>query len=235
MVQLTAPRLWLPVVALLAGATLVAGMPGPGGTGAPAAMEEGPVPDEPYRILKDETVLAVVVQTTGIASRFAPDHLIYAAEYELTFKIDPDRPEETRFSAQVRVADLVIDEPSMLDAGQSDAAAHPVIEVEAVEVDRSDEDAFPWSITGALTVRGARAEVPLRDRLEQEGARIQIEAYGPVRFTDLGIEPYRAFLGAVRNRDEFHLYLSLVAEPAGEGVGEPPRAARASVARATAV
>lgn len=209
---------------------------------------EAPIRSDPLRILQEETVLAVVIQTTGIASRFAPDHLIHASRYDLTLHLDPHEPEEARFSGQIPVAHLVVDEgglrdelqgrllelgvlddpydeiseedrerirSSMLDEDQLDAAEHPLIEVEVVEIRPSGEDAFPWTVTGALTVRGVRAEAPLRARMEEEGDGVRIESWGAFRFSDLGIEPYSAFLGAVRNRDEFHLYMSLVAEPAG--------------------
>jgi polyisoprenoid-binding protein YceI len=240
---------WLPVVALLAGVALIAGGVYGEGKGAHASIQEYSTPADPYRIVEDETVLAVVVQTTGIASRFAPDHLIYAGAYELTLDFDPDRPEEARFSGQVRVADLVVDEPamqeeleprllelgilddsydemsgedresvraSMLAQDQLDVASYPVIEVEALELHGSGNGEFPWTITGALTVRGERAEVSLQARMEHEDERVQIEAHGPLRFTDLGIDPYSAFLGTVRNRDQFHLYLNLVGESAAD-------------------
>jgi hypothetical protein len=81
-----------------------------------------------------------------------------------------------------------------------------------VELHPGEEEAFPWSVTVALTVRGVRSEAPVRARMDVEGDQVRVEAYGAFRFTDFGIEPYRAFLGAVRNRDTFHLYLRLVAE-----------------------
>lgn len=102
---------------------------------------------------------------------------------------------------------------SMLAEGQLHVDEYPWIEVEAVSVQRGDDPDFPWEITGALTIRDTRVEAPVRGRMISDGARIRIEAFGEFRFTDFGIRPYRAFLGAVRNRDEFHVYLELVAEP----------------------
>ena len=201
------------------------------------------------RIIEGETVLAAVVQTTGIAARFAPDHLIEASEYELVLVLDPDRPEDAVFSGRIAVASLVVNDPelqnqlaermvelgirdgpwdemseddrrsvrqSMLDDGQLDAAEHPWIEVEAVQVEPAEDgDDFPWVVLGALTVRDTRVERPLRARLDRTGPAVQIEAFGAFDFTDFGIEPYSAFLGAVRNRDEFHLYLRMTAESSG--------------------
>ncbi len=261
------PRTPLPALlglflGLFGGAVLAVGIldAGHGKASAPLPLpseeveEEGgkaPIRSDPLRILEEQTVLAVVIQTTGIASRFAPDHLIHASSYDITLHLDPHEPEEARFSGRIPVADLVVDEgglreelegrllelgilddpydeiseedrerirSSMLDEGQLDAAEHPLIEVEVVEIRPSREDAFPWTVIGALTARGVRVEAPLRARMEEEeGGGVHVESWGAFQFSDLGIEPYSAFLGAVRNRDEFHLYMSLVAEPAGGG------------------
>ncbi len=216
--------------------------------GEPGLDDQNPRQADTLRIVEEATVLAAVVQTTGLVARFAPDHLIRATEYDLVLVLDPDRPESARFSGQIPVEPLVVDDPeyrselegrllelgvldapyddmseddredvrsAMLAEGQLHAEAHPSIEVELVGVDSADDNAFPWVVTVALTVRGSRVEEPLRARMEHEDDRIRIEAFGPFRFSDLGIEPYSAVLGAVRNRDEFHLYLDLVAESAG--------------------
>jgi polyisoprenoid-binding protein YceI len=220
----------------------------PGGLRGDAPVREGTRGGDTLRIVEEETVLAVVVQTTGLAARFAPDHLIHASEYDLLLVLDPAAPESAVFGGSISVADLVVDDvtlqrevearlmelgiledaydevsdgdresvrASMLAEDQLDADRHASIEAELVSISPSGDEAFPWTLTGALTVRGTRVEVPLRARLELEhdgeGARVRIEAFGALRFTDLGIEPYSAFLGAVRNRDEFHLYLDLVA------------------------
>jgi len=253
--------LWGAMGGSMAGAP---GEPTPAAPGAPSGWEAGVAvfgalegasardarhERDTLQIVEDETLLAVVIRTTGLAARFAPDHLIHASEYDLLLVLDPEAPEEARFTASIPVARLVVDDhtvkrevedrllelailedpydemseddresvrASMLAEDQLDADRHPSIEVEAVSISSSGEDDFPWTVTGALTVRGVRVEAPLRARMERDGNRIRIEAFGAFRFTDLGIEPFSAFLGAVRNRDEFHLYMDLVARDASE-------------------
>jgi hypothetical protein len=199
------------------------------------------------------TILAVVVRTAGLAARFAPDHLIHAGDHELTLVLDPERPQEARFSGRIPVEGLVVDDPdlqreveerlvelgllddpydemssgdrdrvrrSMLGEGQLHAAGFPWIQVEVEEVQPSEADpAFPWTVRAALTIREARVEIPFSARLDGSGVRARVEAFGSARFSDFGIEPYRAFLGAVRNRDEFHLYLRLETDPGDGGEG----------------
>jgi hypothetical protein len=51
--------------------------------------------------------------------------------------------------------------------------------------------------------------VPAAVRYTSEGDALTIEGVGSARFTDFGIKPFSAFMGAVKNLDEFHLYLNL--------------------------
>ncbi len=102
---------------------------------------------------------------------------------------------------------------SMLAEGQLHAEAHPRIGFESVEIRYVDDDGdFPWRITVSLTVREVTRESEIRARWHEEAdGRLRIQGAGTLRFTDFGIEPYRAFLGAVQNQDEFALVLDLVA------------------------
>ena len=65
-------------------------------------------------------------------------------------------------------------------------------------------------------VRGKRAERPARVRYTYREGKLEVEALGEFFFTDFGIKPYSAMLGAVRNRDRFHVYLLLTAVEDGE-------------------
>lgn len=240
-----------------AGVALGAGQPSKGvlapeavpvEVGAEAQGKASKQAGDTLRIIEEETTVAVVVRTRGVAARFAPDHFIHAGDYRATLVLDPEAPERGSFQARVATAALVADDPesrqafgtrlrelgilddpyddmsegdrqdvrsSMLAEDQLNVDDHPWIEVEAAGIHASDDPDFPWEITGALTVRDTRVEAPVQGRMVSEAGRIRIEAFGRFRFTDFGIRPYSAFLGAVRNRDEFHVYLVLVAEPRG--------------------
>jgi hypothetical protein len=106
----------------------------------------------------------------------------------------------------------------MLSEGQLDAANHPEVHFRSVRVHASEEDReFPWRIQAALSVKDRERATEMRARWWEEEGRIRIQAAGELHFTDFGIEPYRAFLGAVQNQDRFVLFLDLVVETAGEG------------------
>lgn len=106
---------------------------------------------------------------------------------------------------------------TMLDKKQLDAAQYPEIAASVVRVERvGDDPAFPFRATVALEVHGTRVEAPFRARYEMDGPALDLEAIGEYNFTDFGIKPHRAFLGAVGNEDRFHVYLHLVADRPGD-------------------
>jgi len=152
------------------------------------------------------------------------------ARFELAVAVGSlafDRPaEQERWSP--RLVELgVLDEPpaeisakdrekirsSALDEGQLHAEKFPSLSARLVATEK-DEAAvggvsFPYTATVALTVRGKTVEVPVAARYQVTDGEITIEAVGTFRFTDVGIEPYSAFFGAVKNQDRVHLFLHL--------------------------
>lgn len=109
---------------------------------------------------------------------------------------------------------------SMLGRKQLDAERFPEIAVRLRELraEPSTVGSVEMSHRGVveLTAHGETARVAFAGRVEREGDELRFEATGRLRFGDLGIEPFSAFLGAVKNLDEIDLYLRLVA-------GAPPQ------------
>ncbi len=70
---------------------------------------------------------------------------------------------------------------------------------------------FAWEATVRVSVRDRTVERRVPVRLDIDGSTLRAEALGEFRFTEFGIEPYSAFLGAVRNEDLFHIFVRLVA------------------------
>ncbi len=109
---------------------------------------------------------------------------------------------------------------AMLGEKQLDAGRFPTLEAKVVAVaakeSRQGEEAFTHEVTLELRLRDATARAPMAARYTRSGDGLRVEAVGSFRFTELGIEPYSAALGAVRNEDLFHLVLDLRAQ-----VGQP--------------
>ena len=104
---------------------------------------------------------------------------------------------------------------AMLGKGQLDAARSPEISATVTGIRENPtthgEITFPYAATLELEVRGKKAKKPVAARYRLADGVLTVEAVGAFRFTDFGIKPYSAFLGAVKNEDEFHVYVNLKA------------------------
>jgi len=108
---------------------------------------------------------------------------------------------------------------TMLGESQLQAETHPKIAARLRSLNKPAPGAgqnpeFPSRASVELEVTGKTAESGFDARVEWEGEKLILVAFGDFRFTDFGIEPYSAFLGAVQNADEFTIYAHLVAVPA---------------------
>ena len=197
-----------------------------------------------WRLDAERSVLSVVTRKAGVASKLAHDHLVAARVVDASWSFDPTRPEATSATVELAGESLVVDDDElrrrlesrlielglldepfaalkekdrrkirreMLDASQLDAARHPTIRGRLVGIDAG---ATSLDARVELEVRGERQIVPLSVQLAEVGGGIRIEAWGATRFSEFGIEPYSAFFGAVRNRDELAVYLELLVAPA---------------------
>ena len=98
---------------------------------------------------------------------------------------------------------------SMLGKKQLDAERFPEISGSISKVVDAEDPDFPYLVTITLDVHGQRVQREIRGRYEQTENGVDLEAVGEFRFTDFGIKPFSAFLGAVKNRDNLHLYVRL--------------------------
>ncbi len=72
----------------------------------------------------------------------------------------------------------------------------------------------PWIVLARLTIRGKTIERRLPATWSEQNGTLSAEIVGELHFRDFGIEPYSTFLGAIRNDDLFHLFVSVVARRA---------------------
>lgn len=104
---------------------------------------------------------------------------------------------------------------SMLGKKQLDAASFAEISASLLSVREvaapTEEESFAYRVTVVLEIRGRRVEREMLARFALEDGALSVEAFGDFQFTDFGIKPFSAFLGAVKNQDEFHVYARLVA------------------------
>lgn len=71
-----------------------------------------------YRIVEEETLLAVVTLRAGVAGRFAHDHLVHPTRYDAEISFDPEAPHASRFRLAFQTEDLVVDDRAWKDRVQ---------------------------------------------------------------------------------------------------------------------
>lgn len=107
---------------------------------------------------------------------------------------------------------------AMLGESQLDGAKFPEIRAEVLGLERSATSAAGaeagWNLVLRLTIRGRTLERRLAATWSEKDGTLAGETYTELHFKDFGIEPYSTMLGAIRNDDRFHLYVSVVAHRA---------------------
>jgi hypothetical protein len=105
---------------------------------------------------------------------------------------------------------------AMLAPGQLHVERYPRVEAALAGLERRGGEgarvALGWNARVRVTVHGKTVEKAVPARWEVQDGTLTAEALGEFRFTEFGIEPYSAMLGAVQNADAFHVYVSLVAK-----------------------
>lgn len=102
---------------------------------------------------------------------------------------------------------------AMLSKKQLDAEEFPRITARLVSVrlreGDADERGPKYDATVEITIHGVTVKKTFTAWIMPSDDELQIDAYGPMNFTDFGIRPYRAALGAIRNQDEFDVFVSI--------------------------
>ncbi len=111
---------------------------------------------------------------------------------------------------------------AMLGESQLDGAKFPEIRAEVLGLEHgaAATAAAPaagepgWTLILRLTIRGRTLERRLAATWSEKDGTLAAETYSELHFQDFGIAPYSTMLGAIRNDDRFHLYVSVVARRA---------------------
>jgi hypothetical protein len=100
---------------------------------------------------------------------------------------------------------------AMLGEDQLDASNHPEITAEVLEITANADGDQSHAIRVAITVTGETVEYAFPATISLDDGALTLEAHAIAKFTDFGIRPYRAMLGAVRNQDAFIVYVQVKA------------------------
>ena len=177
---------------------------------------------------------AVVVQVfkDGVAARLAHDHVVQARAFSGTVAYDPQKPDASSIAVKVEVASLQADEPAtrrkfglegepsakdradieaaMKSDGQLAAPRFPSITFASTSIAKQPDGRL--LVTGRLTIRGVTEEVKFPAQITVEGGLLRGRAQLTFKQSRFGYQPYRAALGAIKNKDEVTLHIDLAAK-----------------------
>jgi len=116
---------------------------------------------------------------------------------------------------------------SGLGEDQLDAQNHPTLKarVAAIQPIDNPDSAYTHEAELEFTVRGKTKTRTVKANITFDENELSVTAVGAFNFTDFDIEPYSAFLGAVRNEDTFHIFAHMRAEQAVQAGRPEPEAA----------
>ncbi|MEY4064929.1 MAG: hypothetical protein RIR26_1137 [Pseudomonadota bacterium] len=101
---------------------------------------------------------------------------------------------------------------NMLDEGQLNERKFPEITARVEKISDTPatvgEKKFSKQATVAITIRGATVTREFATNLTLQGQELLAEAAGTLKFSDFGITPYSAMMGAVGNEDTFALLVN---------------------------
>ena len=203
----------------------------------PAASVEAPtgevIPAGPRTYSLDAKKSSFVVQVfkAGAASALAHDHVIHATGMYGTVVVDAANRAAATVDVTVPTKSLVNDDPAMRkrfglegELSEKDRAAilanmrhpdqldvevHPTITFKSTSVQAGAGSAL--TLNGNLTIRGKTKAISLPVDVTLQGNTIDGKGTIRLKTSDFGIEPYSAFLGAVKNQDQIVLHIRLVA------------------------
>lgn len=208
----------------------------PPAAAAPAAAPAAPTAPaltgvHTYAIDAKKSLLAVQVFKEGAASGLAHDHVITASQLSGSITVDAADKAKARVEVTLPTKSLVNDEPRyrkrfgiesdisdddraavlehMQDEDQLDIAKYPTMSFTSTSATVGAGDKL--TLNGKLTMHGVTKDISLPIEATLKGNTIEGKGSVKLKTSDFGIEPYSAFLGAVKNKDGIVLHVHLVA------------------------
>jgi len=195
----------------------------------------GPSPGRPASFKVDPAQSSLVVQLfkDGLAARLGHDHVVRAGAFAGAVTYDQSHPAVSSIRVEVEVRSLIADDPgtrrtfglagelstseraeidsAMKADGQLAAARFPSITFTSTAITKQADGRY--AVTGRLTIRGVTNELRFPAELALDGPKLRGRAQLKFTQSSFGYQPYRALLGAIKNKDEVILHIDLVAEP----------------------
>ena len=190
--------------------------------------------EQEFTLDPSNTFACVVVRNddSKLLSKLGHDHVIRASDFSSTISLDLDDPGNWKFALEFPTAAMVVDEDDdrrrvNLDGTVSDrdrratadnmrarnqlhAKKHKDIRFE-VDGARSDSE-DRWILNATLWVRGHRCDFEFPVALSFDST-LRVEGRAELTHRDLGMKPYKAPMGALRNREVLLFIVDIEATP----------------------
>jgi hypothetical protein len=107
---------------------------------------------------------------------------------------------------------------SIMSEDSLDPARFPMITAQMTSIDPVDDtnSAHSHRIWFDLTIRETTVSVDWPASIRRQDGRIEVETFGALHFTDFGMKPYSSFFGAIRYKDEFHVFVHIECRTSSE-------------------
>jgi hypothetical protein len=161
----------------------------------------------------DAVEFSIRIESSGLAvNEYGVQQRWYPRLHELKILETPYRKNSESRRNRIR--------KTILSDRMLDAAKHPYIEAKTLHVTKEAHDATGtvYRVGLEITIRGKSSKVEWPLTIEDDGHTLTVETHGVLKLSAFGINPFSTAFGAVRYRDEFHVYARLVASP----VAAPP-------------
>lgn len=225
-------------VALVGILLFLAGCPRPRVVEAPAPAPPTKVPAPQlegatiYTIDPDASQVHVLVYRGGPMARLGHNHVMTVKALSGRVWVHPQQLSRSGFQLEFPVNDVVVDDrearlaagndfppdipdkdkagtrTNMLRAEVLDGAQYPKIELASTRI----AGRLPQpEITAAITLKGARREIPVPATVTVDAHRVHAKGEFTLRQTEFGITPFSVALGAVQVQDELRVRFDLSA------------------------
>lgn len=196
-------------------------------------MVAGPALAASFTVDPSRSSLVLQVFKDGLAARLGHDHVVRAGQFSGAIRYDAGDPDASSIQVEVVTAALVADDQStrrrfgltgelaatdaaeidraMKSERQLDVARFPSITFRSTAVRKQAAERL--LVRGQLAIRGVTAEVEFPAVVAVEGERLRGRAQLTFKQSTFGYQPYRALLGAIKNKDEVRLHVDLVGKP----------------------
>jgi polyisoprenoid-binding protein YceI len=186
-----------------------------------------------YKVDSARSELVVQVFKDGVASAVAHDHVIKAGKFSGTISYDeatgagnismdvdarslkaddPALRKKYKLTTELSEGDRQTVENNMKAENQLNVARYPNMTFKSVTVTRQSGGTF--QVAGDLTIRGKTQRISFPATVEVKEGTFTGKGQVKLKQTSFGYEPYSALFGAIRNKDEIILNVTIVGTPA---------------------